>query len=829
MDFFSILRNTQFKAERIFLIGAFLGISILSHANDVVVNLPENRTIAQCLHQDQVNKAYDDWKSEFGYNGGCDAEGAFVLLPQAPDACGGSVTVEYVVSDNCDGNTFAESYFRTFTVSTAAEVVLTVPSDYNGTACMTQQEVNTAFIYWLNAAKVKGGCNVVLTNNASAAPSACGGTIQVTWTAKSSCQADLTQTRTFAILAAPSITLSVPDNYNGTNCMTQEEVNNAFTHWLNDAIVTGGCKVVLTNNGNNAPSACGGSIQVTWTAKSNCYAELTRTRTFTIPVSPQVSVTGPANIVYSGCEFEGSADLNMVFSDWKAQFSLTESGCGGQVPDHSNKVAPSLCGGGVTTINYTFTDGCKSATHTATFTVSPCYMTVKNGIWSDISVWKNGCRPSTAQGLPNYAKIYIDHDLMLDGDFKPVQGTNFLDVYVRNGASWHITGELHSLRNLSIYIKESSGIQIGNEPPECYTDFCENVPIGCSYKKSLFRVDGSAQGGSDDPPGVYISEGGNFHLYGDLVVNQNYDIVVAPGGQFIVEGSFTAGNNAEVGFYGEENSGSYGYIGCDMNFLNSGKIYMVGAVIDVGGALWFGNAGDIYLSGSTLNVWKDICSGSGSGQGAVITIHHGYWDEYGNYHSADEDDESFVNAGEFCAQVQNPDNVPLPIELLSFKSEVFVDHVILHWVTAAEINNNYFNIERSIDLKEWSVIGQVAGTGTTNHIRKYQFVDMTPVKGLSYYRLKQTDFDGLFEYFAPVSVIFTEQMTEMEIKIIKTAYFWQVVLPGENEFLVEVYNLTGNMISSQNAMYNLNIPLMRHPIIIRVISNSQQSVSKVVM
>jgi hypothetical protein len=791
----------------------------------VNLTVPGNYTGTTCMTQGEINTAFTNWLNGATVNGGCGT----VLTNNgatAPSACGGSVQVTWTATSNCQSDL---TLTRTFTIPDAPTVSLTVPDNFNGTTCMTQGDVNTAFTNWLNGATANGGCGTVLTNNGATAPSACGGSVQVTWTATSSCQSDLTQTRTFTIPDAPVATLTVPDNFNGTTCMTQGDVNTAFTNWLNGATVNGGCGTVLTNNGTTAPSACGGSVQVTWTATSSCQSNLAQTRTFTIPASPQISVTGPADITYSACELDGSADLNAKFSAWKAQFSVTEFGCGGQSPNISATNPPSLCGGGAVTINYTFTDGCKSATHTATFSVSPCYITVKAGVWNDNSVWKNGCRPPTAQGLPNYAKIYIDHDLTLHGDFTPSQGTNFLDVYVRDGATWHITGELHSLRNLSVYIEDFSTIQVGNEPPDCYTDFCEPVPPGCAYKKSLFRVDGSAQGSTDDPPGIYISEGGTFHLYGDMVVNQNYDIVVAPGGHFVIEGFFTAGNNAEVGFYGEGESGSTGYIGCDMIFTNSGKIYMDGADLDVGGKLYFGNSSDIYISNSTLSVLGEICSGAGIGSGAIITIHNGYFNENGDWVSAGDDDTSQINAGHFCASVFNPDGVPLPIELLSFTSEVLTDHVILHWVTAVEINNDYFTIERSVDLDDWNVLGHLAGAGTTNHTREYQFADMTPVNGLSYYRLKQTDFDGQFEYFDPIAVNFGNITKELEFNLTKTSESWHLTLPGYDVFNVEIYDLSGRRIYTGRGINNLTLPAQSHAVIMRVFSGTTSIVSRIIM
>jgi hypothetical protein len=105
-----------------------------------------------------------------------------------------------------------------------------------------------------------------------------------------------------------------------------------------------------------------------------------------------------------------------------------------------------------------------------------------------------------------------------------------------------------------------------------------------------------------------------------------------------------------------------------------------------------------------------------------------------------------VGGGLFEGQL--PDGyIPLPIELISFKTELLGGVVEVRWATAVELNNDYFTIERSFNGREWTSIGEVEGAGDS-HIRSdYRFVDYNPVPGISYYRLRQTDFDGKFEVF----------------------------------------------------------------------------------
>lgn len=94
----------------------------------------------------------------------------------------------------------------------------------------------------------------------------------------------------------------------------------------------------------------------------------------------------------------------------------------------------------------------------------------------------------------------------------------------------------------------------------------------------------------------------------------------------------------------------------------------------------------------------------------------------------------------------------LPVELTTFSAKKFNHSTHLTWQTASEINNEGFEIERSHDSKTWETIGFIAGHGNTNQATTYEYQDRQPLAGMNYYRLKQMDFDGAFEYSKVVSV-----------------------------------------------------------------------------
>lgn len=91
-------------------------------------------------------------------------------------------------------------------------------------------------------------------------------------------------------------------------------------------------------------------------------------------------------------------------------------------------------------------------------------------------------------------------------------------------------------------------------------------------------------------------------------------------------------------------------------------------------------------------------------------------------------------------------SVALPIELLSFETKAQLGSVLINWTTASETNNNFFTIERSQNAQDWQSIKKIDGVGTSFEVNSYQQIDRNPFQGTSYYRLKQTDFDGEHSY-----------------------------------------------------------------------------------
>lgn len=100
------------------------------------------------------------------------------------------------------------------------------------------------------------------------------------------------------------------------------------------------------------------------------------------------------------------------------------------------------------------------------------------------------------------------------------------------------------------------------------------------------------------------------------------------------------------------------------------------------------------------------------------------------------------NVTQFSPWAVSGNSTPLPITLVDFSARQVVNQIILDWSTASEIDNDYFEIEKSYDAKKFVSIGTQKGAGDSDQLTHYRFTDRELKEGTVYYRLKQVDFDG---------------------------------------------------------------------------------------
>ncbi|MEM7299376.1 MAG: T9SS type A sorting domain-containing protein, partial [Bacteroidota bacterium] len=107
---------------------------------------------------------------------------------------------------------------------------------------------------------------------------------------------------------------------------------------------------------------------------------------------------------------------------------------------------------------------------------------------------------------------------------------------------------------------------------------------------------------------------------------------------------------------------------------------------------------------------------------------------------------SFIGTNDYSTIGSMTATTVLPVELTTFTVSENDGNALLEWSTATELNNEKFEIGHSIDGISFDNIGTAEGSGTTNDPKSYRFQHQTPSAGHNYYRLKQVDYDGKYEY-----------------------------------------------------------------------------------
>lgn len=124
-----------------------------------------------------------------------------------------------------------------------------------------------------------------------------------------------------------------------------------------------------------------------------------------------------------------------------------------------------------------------------------------------------------------------------------------------------------------------------------------------------------------------------------------------------------------------------------------------------------------------------------------------------------------ITAGDAFGDLYAMDNTldRLPVTLVSFSATIENEEVVLRWTTSSEQNNDFYSVERSVDGKLFLSILHLSGVGNSSELHNYKAIDRSPLDGRSFYRLKQTDFNGQFEYSEIASILLDAAQEKTEI------------------------------------------------------------------
>ena len=144
----------------------------------------------------------------------------------------------------------------------------------------------------------------------------------------------------------------------------------------------------------------------------------------------------------------------------------------------------------------------------------------------------------------------------------------------------------------------------------------------------------------------------------------------------------------------------------------------------------------------------------------------------------------------------------VPVELVSFTAEVIGGQVDLSWITSTEINNYGFEVERrNAESNEWMNIGFVNGNGSSSEMHYYSFSDNSAAVGKYFYRLKQLDFSGAFEYSNEVEVTILEVLNDFTLNQNYPNPFnpstrISFIIPQSGYTTLKVFDVLGNEVAT---------------------------------
>ena len=233
-------------------------------------------------------------------------------------------------------------------------------------------------------------------------------------------------------------------------------------------------------------------------------------------------------------------------------------------------------------------------------------------------------------------------------------------------------------------------------------------------------------------------------------------------------------------------------------------------------------------------IWRPLHhnnNGFDTNNSAITHYTNGTWQDYNmgtsvadNSYNSDHHYREATNIINFSPFGVRSNNLNLPVELLYFYGEQVSEGMQLDWQTATEINNSHFDVEWSPSAERtgingtdflpnassglWTKIGEVQGAGTTTDVFFYDFLHENPTVGTNYYRLKQIDFDGQFEYTNILSIEYRTSNIEYRIYPNPASDYFNLEAPNAVGEIIQVFNVKGQVVKeviSQSPITNIPI------------------------
>ncbi|AEA43622.1 T9SS type A sorting domain-containing protein [Fluviicola taffensis] len=307
----------------------------------------------------------------------------------------------------------------------------------------------------------------------------------------------------------------------------------------------------------------------------------------------------------------------------------------------------------------------------------------------------------------------------------------------------------------------------------------------------------------------------NDLYFGDNPGNGNYDRNVAGIGRDATgatNSQFAPSTSAGMGIQSISGLDNNDYIIAGHAFLTNSEITtdvagISGTNISRWQRIWYI---DITNTGAvnTTNMTFDMSDGGMAGVNLGVTSNYiliyrpnqfGPWTEIAAANSIIGDQINFINQsltldGYYTLATKDFTVSPLPVEIVSFDATLMNRQVELNWQTASEFNSSYFDVQRSADGENWTTIGTVTAQGNSQTLVDYKLTDKMPLVGISYYRLKQVDQNGAFDFSDIRSINNSSKMNQVKIYPNPTDKGMVTIASDEPISRIAVYNAVGQVI-----------------------------------
>lgn len=279
----------------------------------------------------------------------------------------------------------------------------------------------------------------------------------------------------------------------------------------------------------------------------------------------------------------------------------------------------------------------------------------------------------------------------------------------------------------------------------------------------------------------------------------------------------TGGNGVIV--YNSSNPTGSNQLNMDLhlNLGSAGAVELSQALVDwrsgwdsIG--IWLSNDGGtsfthattikLWLSPYTDGVWNeltlDLTSLAASTGVSFSSTYVVRYATFLQYVGSSTSPKSWPNQSVYFDNFKGEELAALPVELTSFTGAVTGNTTELYWQTESEVNNSHFEIQRSSDGIVWETIGVVEGMGDSNVKNAYNFVDNSNYYTRTFYRLKQVDYDGEFEYTNVIA--FNSENNQPELQVLNNGRSPVLKVKGLANAEIQILSMSGQSVWIKKAI-----------------------------